>query len=101
MKSLSPACRPISTKARPRSRGAGGSPAADGVTFGFTDHDRTLSFDGHRLRTRERADGLRGALGSDLSVDAQDAEGVLTSDRITETDILDGRWDKPRSRSGA
>src|SRR5690606_28506704 len=30
---------------------------------------------------------------SDLSVDAQDAEGVLTSDRITETDILDGRWD--------
>ena len=29
----------------------------------------------------------------DLSVDAQDAEGVLTSDRITETDILDGRWD--------
>jgi hypothetical protein len=30
---------------------------------------------------------------SDLAVDAQDAEGVLTSDRITETDILDGRWD--------
>jgi len=31
--------------------------------------------------------------GSDLAVDAQDATGVLTSDRITETDILDGRWD--------
>jgi uncharacterized phage protein (TIGR02218 family) len=31
--------------------------------------------------------------GSDLSVDAQDAQGVLSSDRITETDILDGRWD--------
>ncbi len=30
---------------------------------------------------------------SDLSVDAQDAQGVLSSDRITETDILDGRWD--------
>jgi uncharacterized phage protein (TIGR02218 family) len=26
-------------------------------------------------------------------VDAQDAEGALTSDRITEADILDGRWD--------
>jgi uncharacterized phage protein (TIGR02218 family) len=26
-------------------------------------------------------------------VDAQDAEGALRSDRITETDILDGRWD--------
>ncbi len=31
--------------------------------------------------------------GTDLAVDAQDAEGVLTSDTITETDILDGRWD--------
>ncbi len=31
--------------------------------------------------------------GSDQSVDAQDAEGVLTSDRITETDIINGRWD--------
>jgi uncharacterized phage protein (TIGR02218 family) len=31
--------------------------------------------------------------GSDLAVDTQDAQGVLTSDRITETDILDGRWD--------
>ena len=31
--------------------------------------------------------------GSDLSVDAQDAEGALTSERITEADILGGRWD--------
>ena len=31
--------------------------------------------------------------GSELAVDAQDATGVLRSDRITETDILDGRWD--------
>jgi len=66
---------------------------ADGVTFGFTDHDRTLSFDGTEF---EPASGLTASevrSGSDLSVDAQDAEGVLTSDRITETDILDGRWD--------
>ena len=28
-----------------------------------------------------------------FSVDGQDAEGALRSDRITETDILDGRWD--------
>lgn len=25
--------------------------------------------------------------------DGEPGEGVLTSDRITETDILDGRWD--------
>jgi NlpC/P60 family putative phage cell wall peptidase len=30
---------------------------------------------------------------ADFSVDGQDAEGALRSDRITETDILDGRWD--------
>ena len=29
----------------------------------------------------------------DLQVDAQDAEGVTTSDRLTETYIPDGRWD--------
>ncbi len=66
---------------------------ADGVSFGFTDHDRTLAFDGTDF---ERESGLTASevrSGSDLSVDAQDAEGVLTSDRITETDILDGRWD--------
>ena len=66
---------------------------ADGVTFGFTDHDRTIAFDGTDF---ESASGLTASevrSGSDLSVDAQDAEGVLTSDRITETDILDGRWD--------
>jgi uncharacterized phage protein (TIGR02218 family) len=31
--------------------------------------------------------------GADFSVDGQDAEGALRSDRLTETDILDGRWD--------
>jgi uncharacterized phage protein (TIGR02218 family) len=31
--------------------------------------------------------------GSELSVDAQDAEGALTSERITETDIAAGLWD--------
>lgn len=66
---------------------------ADGAVLGFTDHDRTLTFDG---TTFEPDSGLAASevrSGSDLSVDAQDAAGVLSSDRITETDILDGRWD--------
>lgn len=65
----------------------------DGAVFGFTDHDLNLSFDGV---TFEPDSGLiPGELraGSDLAVDAQDAEGVLTSDNITETDIFDGLWD--------
>ncbi|MFN3281160.1 MAG: DUF2163 domain-containing protein [Tabrizicola sp.] len=66
---------------------------ADGVTFGFTDHDRTLSFDGTEFELESGLTASEVRSGSDLSVDAQDAQGVLSSDRITETDILDGRWD--------
>ena len=66
---------------------------SDGETFGFTDHDRTLTFDGTMFEPESGLTASEIRSGSDLSVDAQDAEGVLTSDRITETDILDGRWD--------
>src|SRR5690606_18162485 len=66
---------------------------ADGVTFGFTDHDRTLSFGGTEFEPESGLTASEVRSGSDLSVDAQDAQGVLSSDRITETDILDGRWD--------
>ncbi|MCB1379108.1 MAG: DUF2163 domain-containing protein [Alphaproteobacteria bacterium] len=69
---------------------------ADNVIFGFTDHDRPLTLAGviYEPDSGFAASELRGH--SDLSVDAQDAEGVLSSDRITETDILDGRWDNAR-----
>ncbi|SIS92134.1 DUF2163 domain-containing protein [Phaeovulum vinaykumarii] len=66
---------------------------ADGVSFGFTDHDRSLSFDGTDFEPESGLTASEVRSGSDLSVDAQDAQGVLTSDRITETDILDGHWD--------
>jgi len=65
----------------------------DGVAFGFTDHDRTLSLIGTDFEPESGFTASEVRAGSDLSVDAQDAEGVLSSDRITETDILDGRWD--------
>jgi uncharacterized phage protein (TIGR02218 family) len=66
---------------------------ADGVALGFTDHDRTLAFDGTAFEPESGFAASEIRAGSDLAVDAQDATGVLTSDRITETDILDGRWD--------
>lgn len=66
---------------------------ADGAVFGFTDHDRTLSFNGTAFEPDSGLTASEVRSGSDLSVDAQDAAGVLSSDRITETDILDGRWD--------
>jgi uncharacterized phage protein (TIGR02218 family) len=66
---------------------------ADRVTLGFTDHDRTLTFDGTDFEPESGFAASEVRSGSDLSVDAQDAQGVLSSDRITEADILDGRWD--------
>jgi uncharacterized phage protein (TIGR02218 family) len=66
---------------------------ADGVALGFTDHDRALSFDGTDFEPESGFAASEIRAGSDLAIDAQDATGVLTSDRITETDILDGRWD--------
>jgi uncharacterized phage protein (TIGR02218 family) len=65
----------------------------DGEVFGFTDHDQPLSFDGTEFEPESGLIASEVRAGSDLAVDAQDAEGVLNSDRITETDILDGRWD--------
>jgi len=65
----------------------------DGAVFGFTDHDRSLTFDGTIFEPESGFTASEIRSGSDLSVDAQEAEGVLTSATITETDILDGRWD--------
>jgi uncharacterized phage protein (TIGR02218 family) len=65
----------------------------DGAIFGFTDHDRSLTFDGTTFEPESGFTASEIRSGSDLSVDAQEAEGVLTSDTITETDILDGSWD--------
>lgn len=66
---------------------------ADGVVMGFTDHDRPLTFAGTDYEPESGLAASEIRAGSDLAVDSQDAEGALTSGRITETDILDGRWD--------
>lgn len=61
--------------------------------MGFSDHDRPLTFDG---TTYEPSTGLSAAqisASDDLAVDAMETQGVLRSDRISETDILGGLWD--------
>lgn len=65
----------------------------DGEIFGFTDHDCPLVFGGTEYEPESGFAAAEFRSGSELAVDAQDAEGALSSDRITETDILDGRWD--------
>lgn len=66
---------------------------SDGEVFGFTDHDEPLTFDGTTFEPESGFTASELRHGSDMAVDAQEAEGVLRSDRITEADILDGRWD--------
>ncbi|KZL06176.1 DUF2163 domain-containing protein [Pseudovibrio sp. Ad26] len=65
----------------------------DGVVFGFTDHDLTLTFDGTSFEPETGLIPSELRASSDLAVDAQEAEGVLSSDHISETDIFAGLWD--------
>ncbi|HMT45525.1 MAG TPA: DUF2163 domain-containing protein [Novosphingobium sp.] len=65
----------------------------DGVVLGFTDHDLGLSFAGVDFEPESGFTASEIRAGSELSVDAQDASGGLSSDRITETDIIDGLYD--------
>ena len=66
---------------------------SDGAVFGFTDHDLALTFSGAAFEPESGFVPSEIRAAQDFSVDAQDVEGALSSDRITETDILDGRWD--------
>jgi uncharacterized phage protein (TIGR02218 family) len=65
----------------------------DGVTFGFTDHDRALAFDGVTFKpeTGLTASALMQTTG--LSVDNTEAVGALSDAAISEVDIVAGRYD--------
>lgn len=65
----------------------------DGTTFGFTDHDRTLGFDGIMFKADAgmTARAIMSATG--LSVDNSEAMGALSDAAITEADIEAGRFD--------
>lgn len=65
----------------------------DGTRFGFTDHDRDLSFDG---TTFEAAAGLTATdidTSAGLAVDNLELEGAITSERLVEADLAAGLYD--------
>ena len=70
----------------------------DGAVLGFTDHDRDLSFGGilFRAETGMTAKALMQTTG--LSVDNTEAAGALSSEGLTEADILAGRYDAAELR---
>lgn len=71
----------------------------DGVTYGFTDHDSDLSFDGvvFRASTGMTARALQQATG--MSVDNSEAVGALSDAAIDEAEIIAGRFDGAEVRS--
>lgn len=68
----------------------------DGVTFGFTDHDRDLTLEDLTYRSASAlAPGII-EKSLELSVDSSSVEGVLSADDITEADMIAGLWDGAR-----
>ena len=65
----------------------------DGVDFGFTDHDQDLMFDGTSFEAASGFTGteISGAVG--LNVDTLDVESAITSDRLSEDDLVAGLFD--------
>lgn len=65
----------------------------DGVVLGFTDHDRALRFEGVTFRPDSGLTARALAQSTGLAVDNTEAFGALSSDAISEADILAGRYD--------
>lgn len=65
----------------------------DGVVFGFTDHDRPLTFDGITFRADSGLSATALASGTGLGVNNSEALGLLQADVISDVDIKAGRFD--------
>ena len=64
-----------------------------GTSFGFTDHDCELSFDGITFRADSGLTATALAQSTGLSVDNTEALGALTDAAVREDDIEAGRFD--------
>lgn len=65
----------------------------DGEVLGFTEHDETIVCDGATFEAASGFDASQIQTSLGLSVDNFTATGALSSDSISETDILAGRYD--------
>lgn len=65
----------------------------DGVALGFTDHDRSLSFEGITFIAESGMTARSFVQGTGLSVDNSEALGVLSDSAISDRAIEEGRFD--------
>lgn len=66
---------------------------SDGVTLGFTSHDRDIVHDGLLLRASPGMQPTTIVSTIGLEDDGLDVRGALTSDAISSEDLKSGRWD--------
>lgn len=65
----------------------------DGRVFGFTDHDRPLTVAGQAYEPQSGFTQTEARASLGMAVDAVDVEGALSSDTLTEDDIVAGLFD--------
>ncbi len=70
----------------------------DGVVLGFTDHDCDLAFNGIDYVASDGLTARALERGAGLAVDNTEVAGVLSDQRITETDLDAGRFDGAQVR---
>lgn len=73
----------------------------DGVTLGFTSHDRNLVFSGVRHRAAPGMVPAAIRLTSEISDDSAEVEGALSHDSISEADLAAGLFDEASVVIGA
>jgi uncharacterized phage protein (TIGR02218 family) len=70
----------------------------DGVTLGFTTHDRDMVLAGMTYRAAPGMLPSAISVSDGFDVDTLDVAGALTSDAVTAEDLSAGRWDGARVR---
>ena len=85
MKSFSPALAAHLAAGRRRFAPAGGSCAATASVLGFTDHDRTIAFDGVEHEPASGLDASDAVAHAGLQVGGLEVTGAFASERITES----------------
>jgi uncharacterized phage protein (TIGR02218 family) len=66
---------------------------SDGAVLGFTDHDRTLSFDGTDFEPASGFDTSEDTGSTGFAIGGSEVSGALSSDRLTADDLAAGLYD--------
>ncbi|MYZ50339.1 baseplate hub protein [Propylenella binzhouense] len=69
---------------------------SDGAALGFTDHDRTIAFDGTAYEPATGLDASEAVAHAGFAVGGLEVTGALSSERITGADLEAGLYDDAR-----